>query len=558
MMRLGRRGLNKALRLAALIIFTLILLRPPTARANPTDQLDPIYLDFIKAELQNDYVAEDTTVAEEYRKMEPFKVHFLEIPRDRLNVELSGEREDLVRQHLLFMKNGREYVRFYIHPASEHLYQPLINEFGFSGFYWALPTASTRSVLAWDPTRPELKPVFLKLSLAQLQDGMGRVIPGWEIRRSVRLTKLNGEDKRNPQAREIAPDVSLIDEFAGAYIKPEEKLGSYVDKEQGTIFDHGFILRDASFIEESRGKILRPLFWLFIKQNGGEPKIVELAKKAGLPFYEYIEQNFFRPFIRKNLPFMLKKGIVPQIHGQNVVIAFNPQTWEIEHIYHRDLGSMKTDYRLRWLSGLSIAHLRSDLADKDFGLSWGAELIEQYHLDYLHDWNFRLAYRKNLKTFVQGYDWNWTYSIVRKVLESETDRLLGTHDGDYGSSTPGSAGNTNKKIVGYIDHTVPATLTTVTYRPIEIAESVRNYVAQRTAENQSAVFPAAWAATMNADTRTSLRTVGYTFTPYGLVYNEKKSGLDETRIAFFESAEALHGHLQAFGRMTCEALFKSP
>jgi hypothetical protein len=509
--------------------------------------LDPIYVDFIKAEMGNSYQAQDSTVDERYRgkTLEPFRVGYLEIPANSLNLEFSQANDRLLKDH--FFVNGKRdgMIRFYIHPDSEHLYKPLIQKYGYKGFYLALPTASTRSVLAWDPQRPDVKPVFLKLSLAQIQDQLGRIIPGWEVRRSVRVTEMIDADRKSGRVRNL--NVHIIPEVAGAYVREADGLPFFVDKEQGKVSEHGYILRDASFIEKNRGKKVVPMFWLFSKAKNQEPPIISLWKKSAYytneksaqleSFTQFLFESFYRPFVRMNLPLMVQQGIVPQIHGQNVVLALDPNSGKIESIYHRDIGSMKSDYRLRWIRGLPIDQLRSPFADKDFGLSWGAEKIQNYHLDYLHDWLLRWAYLPIIREYIPSFNPLATLPKMEQLLNEELTRLLGLQD---------LTGTSKEKILKYIERTPPPSLDPGPEGLQAKANSdlqLRTFLLERESLNQSVDLPSGWQKQLSANVQGALKENGYIFTDYGVIYTQHYvgKGTGNLMIAFYsQSNEPQH------------------
>lgn len=505
------------------------------------DGLDSAYISFIKAEMDNSYQATDSTVDQRYRgkTLEPFRVGYLEIPAERLNIETSHANNELLKNHFYVTEKNKSFVRFFIHPDSEHLYQSLINEFGYKGHYLALPTASTRTVLAWDPSRQSVKPLFLKLSLAQKQDDLGRVIPAWEIRRSVRVTEQIDSDIKSGRIQPI--DAHVIPEVAGAYVKSSENLTYFVDKKQGEVAEHGFILRDASFIEKYKSKKVVPMFWLFSKNKGQEPPIISLWKKStfysndddkpSASFIKFLAEKFFRPFIQKNLPLMLHQGIVPQIHGQNVILVLNPHTGEIESSLHRDIGSMKTDYRLRWINKLPVSELRSTYADKDFGLSWGAENIENYHMSYLHDWLFEWTYLDNIKEYFKNFNPNVTRRIVRKILNEEISKLL-----DIRSSKI----DPKAKIIEYIEKHPPSTLLTSIPKPTSVPHDMHQYLTQREYLKQTAALPISWQKLLALSEGSSeLKEVGFIYTNYGIIYSSKYLGRQKNsiRIAFYDQLE---------------------
>lgn len=369
---------------------------------------------FLRSETTNNYVP-NTTVAEAYRPKtdQVFKINYIEIPVSKLNISDSGLGSENLRKQLLFEKNGEKYFRFFVHPESEKLYQPLITKYGITGFYWASATSSTRSVLAWNPENSN-DMLFLKLSLAQYQDGLGRVIPDWEVRRSVGISsavaKTNSVTWRKHGAE-------IISEFIGASVKKNEGLGFFVDEKQGEIFEHGLIARDPDFLTQNKNEHVQPLFSLFTRTGKKAPLIVELWKKSGeADFYKFIDQFLFKSFIEMNSYLFFHQGVVPEIHGQNVLVRLNKAKNKIMGYYHRDVGSMKIDLRLRYIHGLGIDDLRTPNAAFDFKFARSTEVYQSVFLDYLNDWLFKWGYFKNINDFIPGFDPEKTKSRLLEIL----------------------------------------------------------------------------------------------------------------------------------------------
>lgn len=524
-------------------IFFIILIFTQLSYAASLDGLSKAYIDFIQAEVSNSYIAKDSTVAPKYRAdaVKPFEIGYIEIPIERLNTEISSVSEEILKQHFFVENSNNKLIRFFIHPDSEHLYKPLIKEVGgYKGFYSALATASTRTVLAWDPTRPDAKPVFIKLSLAQTQDRLGRIIPGWEVRRSVQLTETANNDikleKSNPNK------VALIPEVAGAYVKSQENLKFFVDSDQGQVSEHGYILRDASFIENNKTRLVVPMFWLFSKGKNGKPPIIEAWEKSTyytnktdkqVTSFNYFVMDFFiNPFIKQNLPLMIKQGIVPQIHGQNVVLVLDPKTLKLEKILHRDIGSMKADYRLRWINGLPINNLKSELADKDFGLSWGADQIEKYHLSYLHDWVFYYGYLKDIQKFIPSFNPSTTRSMLKKILNKELASLLKTNN----QTMPA-----NEQIKMYIENNFPDYKNTLLQtHENQSLNQVKDYLLERSRKSQVVTLPESWFFSLNSKFKKELEEKNYVSTNYGTIFKSSLLSEDSNsslKIAFDENKQ---------------------
>ena len=369
---------------------------------------------FILRESSNDYKPE-TTVSEAYRpgKNKIYQLQYLEIPVADLNITDSMAGSDNVRKQMLIEKNGKSYFRFFIHPDSAELYKPLISRYGWSGFYWAAATSSTRSVIAWNPNQQEV-PLYLKLSLAQYQDGMGRIIPDWEVRRSVGISSIISS---TPEKIWKKHGASIIPEFMGATVKKSEGLEFFVDENQKNVSEHGLIAREADFLTSENKLDVMPLFGLFTERNGREPLIITLWKKSGNPnFYDFVDQFLFKSFLEMNSYLFFHQGIVPEIHGQNVLIAYDAKTEKIVHYYHRDVGSMNVDLRLRYIYGLDITPLRTASAAFDFKFARATEKYESVHMDYLNDWLFKWGYLNTLKKYIPRFSPEITKARLKKRL----------------------------------------------------------------------------------------------------------------------------------------------
>lgn len=362
----------------------------------------------------------DTEVKEEFRPeaKKVFGVKSFDVPVEEVHVVDSMSGNDILRSQVLIEKDGKKYFRFFVHPESEHLYIKLMKKYGAQELYWARATASTRGLLAWPKNPADGNPLFLKLSLAKIQDQLGRIIAGWEVRRSVGIAELA---ENTPHETWMKSGASIIPEVMGAYVDKKEKLGFYVDEKQGKVAEHGLIIRDASFLQEAEknGWEARPLFSLFVSDGKKPPHIIEMWKKSGKEFIPFLEDFLFKPFIEKNRHLFYGEHIVPEIHGQNVVVAIDPKTGEIAHFYHRDVGSMKVDLRMRWIDGKNVEPLRSPNAAYDYKFQRATSAIEDVYHHYLNDWLFRWTYQDELKKWVPGFSPDQTLASLRKLIRED-------------------------------------------------------------------------------------------------------------------------------------------
>jgi len=474
---------------------------------------------FINYEVLNDYKPK-TTVSKDYQpgKKRIFPLQYVDIPTSELNITDSRSGSEAVRKQVLIQKDGRQYFRFFIHPDSEHLYQSLIQRYRWSGFYWASATSSTRSVVAWNPKAQE-PPLYLKLSLAQIQDGLGRIIPDWEVRRSVGITAMI---QQTPLKIWEKHGATVLPEYLGATIKRKENLGFVVDKNQGEVFEHGLIAREADFLSQAGKYEIMPLFGLFTKRNGRPPLIISLWAKSGESnFYKFIENFLFKSFLEKNAYLFFHQGIVPEIHGQNVLIAYDPKAQQIAHYYHRDVGSMNVDLRLRYIHGLSIEPLRSENAAFDFKFARATEKYESVHLDYLNDWIFRWGYLKVLKEYIPDFSPDKTKARLQKLLLKKVRETLPLR----GRVLPETVEDHMKT---FYSENPP-----MNWKPIGVSttpEKVSEFIRVQKERSQYMDLPDSWTQHL------SFLQGDLLFTEYGLVRLEK----DKTLRLYYYSSKALN------------------
>lgn len=488
---------------------------------------DPSALEFMRAETQNSYVPE-STVSQKFRPVfgRTFGIKYLEIPAADLEVIDSGNGSQTARNHFMVKREGIQYIRFFIHPDSEHLYQSLIERYGVAGQYTAAATASTRTLLAWPKNSPE-KMIFLKLSLAQQQDGLGRIIPGWEVRRSVGISEIASQTNSLIWNNSGA---SIVPEFAGAYVRRSENLPFYVDSNQGEVFEHGLIARSAEFLQQYPKDLKLPLFALFSEgPNGQEPLIIRLWKQSrtgvnSTSFVSFVGEYLFKPFLEKNKYLLFHQGIVPEFHGQNVVVVLDHKTMEIKHFFHRDVGSMKVDIRLRWVHGLSVDALRTENAQYDFKFERATTATEDNLKDYLNDWLFKWGYLDVIKKHIPLFSPSQT---ERKLLEMALETVR--------KELPLRGGHSLKSISGhltaYYAENPPRVLRPIAGEQFNIRK-VNRFVSSRERAGQIVPLPSEWKGAF-----ASLPAV----TEYGIVFERSNrelalalhasSGLDEIRSA---------------------------
>ncbi len=356
-----------------------------------------------------------------------FDVPYAWVPISELGLADSGSGSPALRGEILREIQGQTHFRFLIHPESLELYQPLLARFPIAGSFRGIPTASTRTLYVWDPTNDKAPGFFAKLSLNRTQLGLGRVVPDWEIRRSVAVTQLTQtEDAR--YWKDIG--ASVVPDFIGAWANPGLAKPAYIDAIQNAVFRHGVIYRDASFIENA-GLELYPLFSLAsrtAKSAGKAPAFVQkwLDTKGSTneTFAQFSERWLISPIVQKTAPLIFRHGILPDLHTQNIIVGLNPQTGGIKHVFVRDAGSMKVSFRIRLARGLTIEPLLTESTAYDFKPQWAEQLLErpwtQYFFNYVFD--NHLGNDGVIKQYVPNYDSAVESQLLRREIQRASAR----------------------------------------------------------------------------------------------------------------------------------------
>jgi NAD(P)-dependent dehydrogenase (short-subunit alcohol dehydrogenase family) len=464
---------------------------------------------FLEREAQSEYPVTTAVKPEYLPGAGKFPVGYLRIPAEELHVVDSGLGSLDLRSLMFEEINGKKFIRFPVHPDSEHLYQPLIDKYGWAGEYVAGATSSTRVVLAHDLEHgPDQfgKGGQLKLSLDQYQSKRSRIVPAWEVRRSVGVTELLS---KTPHEKWLESGASVIPEVAGAYIPASWKRVAYVDAKQPEVLEHGFILRDKSFLTEIPDAEVHPLFELFAKRGKKPPLVIELWKKSGEPdFHRFIDQFLFKPFIAKSRYLMFHEGVIPEIHFQNVSGALKSKAGEIAHFFHRDGGSMKVDLRMRWIHDLPVGSLRSDNAAFDFKFERATSVIEEAFNRYFHDETFVRGSLETIREYVPDFDPEKTRALLNQRLKAEVENQFPLKKPDTEKSEPWSVkGHLNR----YYAENPPKNPRAI-WIPTDPAQ-MRQMIRRQIERGQVMELPASWRKTLK------IPREGYLVTDYGVVYS---------------------------------------
>lgn len=232
-----------------------------------------------------------------------------------------GTRDALVRQ----TKDGPQY-RLVVHPESEDFYRSLVKGAERAKDLDATSTASSRTLLVWDPKHPD-RPFFAKVSLDKKIGGVVRTVPQGEVARSVGINNvLDGTD--------LPKGFDYLHEVLGVMPKGFERGGMIIRELPQDVLD-------------GQRKIL-PLFSLYAKSPDGKPPMLaRMIQKTDMPALPFIRQKIISPFLRQWFALAVKQGITEEPHAQNVLMQVGKDGLPNGGFMHRDLGGFNVDFAYR-------------------------------------------------------------------------------------------------------------------------------------------------------------------------------------------------------------------
>jgi hypothetical protein len=228
-------------------------------------------------------------------------------------------------------------VLFPMHPASAANYRELLiklaaRDAAKDGLcIWAVPTSSTRTLLAWPDRIPE-RAVFVKTSLHSKIFG-DRRLHAWKVARSVALSGLVQETLHDlPRTLRYFPE--------GFGMVPRQMT------------DSGVIVRSIPREIKTSEVLVAPLFALM----GGEhaqPLFLRLMQQSDRRPMDFVERVLCEQFARLWLETTLRHGLILESHWQDLMLAISPDGHALERFYYRDFEGLQVDWELRRQLGLT-------------------------------------------------------------------------------------------------------------------------------------------------------------------------------------------------------------
>jgi hypothetical protein len=242
----------------------------------------------------------------------------------------------------LCLSEGGEHAAWMlmpIHPVALQHYEPLISgPFASarpregSPRIWAVPTASTRTVLAWPDERPELA-VFVKLHIPHQLSGDRRML--------LRKVACGIGFSRIAE--------SCVTQTSKSFDVLREPIGFVPRRMQ----DSGVVLRSVPCGVKDGSIILAPLFALLGGSEGRRPLFPTILERSGLRADEFLETFLCRQFAHLWLTLVFQFGLVLEAHGQDLLIELSPEFAPLGRFFYRDMEGLQVDWDLRRARGLA-------------------------------------------------------------------------------------------------------------------------------------------------------------------------------------------------------------
>jgi ferric iron reductase FhuF-like transporter len=275
-------------------------------------------------------------------------------------------RQDCSTEEINFFSglDRHERVLFPIHPSALPDYRQFLSDVHAEDAaeqglrIWAVPTSSTRTLLAWPDQQPH-KSVFVKTSLYSPIFGDRRV-RRYKLGRSVGLSRLMHEWQPA-----LPRELGLLPESTG-----------FVPRRTA---DSGAIVRSLPREVKDGRVLLAPVFALFGGTEHEPPLLLTLIQRNGTDPVKFVEELLCAPFAKLWLELSLRHGILLEAHAQDLLLALSPQLSPLNRFYYRDFEGLQVDWELRHRCGLGPAPaLPHDFSWRETYSTWGyryAELI---------------------------------------------------------------------------------------------------------------------------------------------------------------------------------------
>jgi hypothetical protein len=241
-----------------------------------------------------------------------------------------------------------EWVLFPVHPSALDHYREFLRNVDARDVtdegvrIWALPTSSTRTLLAWIDERPDTA-TFVKTSLHSQIFGERRVLRQ-NAARSVGLSSMMSAERA-----QLPTSLCCLAESFAFCARQSPHAGTIVREVPPEFFDE-------------RRKVV-PLFALLGGSGTHTPVLRTILERSSDPPLQFVHDVLCEPFARLWLELSMKFGWVLEAHGQDLMLDFDADLAFTGRFYYRDFEGLQVDWELRRaLRGPQLASLPHEWA----------------------------------------------------------------------------------------------------------------------------------------------------------------------------------------------------
>ena len=259
-------------------------------------------------------------------------------------------------------RRSPEQVLFPIHPLSLHRYGVFLSDVAAQSAaddglrIWAIPTSSTRTLLAWPDGLPE-KALFVKTTLHSDIFGDRRMQRS-KVGRSVGLSCLMRDSRVS-----LPPALDFFPEISGVVPRRMQDSGAVVRSIPDDI---------------KAGRVLTaPLFSLLGGSGKHTPLLLTILQRNGMSALRFVEETLCAAFAKLWLEMSLRHGLILESHGQDILLALSPDLVPQGRFYYRDFEGLQVDWELRRRRGLPPPHdMPHDSSWRETYATWGYRYSE--------------------------------------------------------------------------------------------------------------------------------------------------------------------------------------
>lgn len=286
---------------------------------------------------------------------QPFRLPCYWVPRKYLFVH-ACTHEAMNRQPFAAGSSPEERVLFPIHPSVIDDFRPFLESVDARDArvdgpcLWALPTSSTRTLLAW-PEGAGDQAVFVKTSLHSDILGNRRIT---RIRAgcSVGLNRLIEQ-----QRTRLPPQLRVLPEVLGLSTRRS--------------LDSGAVIRLVPSEIKDGSATAAPLFSLLGGDEGRVPLLLTLLERTDKEPVQFVDELLCSSFAPLWADLTFRHGLILEAHAQDLLLGLSAQGDPTGHFYYRDLEGLQVDWELRSHRGWPEPDLPNRWAWRETYGTWG-------------------------------------------------------------------------------------------------------------------------------------------------------------------------------------------